>query len=51
MVALGADWGGEWEDPTSYLYDRPFLLVMQKRGSSRPFFVMWVENAELLQRH
>jgi hypothetical protein len=31
-----------------YIFDRPFLLYMKKRGSDRPFFVMWIDNAELL---
>lgn len=30
--------------------DRPFLVYMKKRGDKRPFFVMWVENAELLDK-
>jgi hypothetical protein len=30
------------------IFDRPFLIVMKKRGAERPFFVMWVDNAELL---
>lgn len=29
-------------------FDRPFLLVMKKRSATLPFFVMWVDNAELL---
>jgi len=33
---------------THYVCDRPFLIVMKKRGAERPFFVMWVDNAELL---
>jgi hypothetical protein len=36
------------------IFNRPFLIVMRKRGSStrpgHPFFVMWVDNAELLCR-
>jgi len=31
-------------------FDRPFLVYMQKRGAAHPFFVMWVDNAELLVR-
>jgi len=31
-----------------FVFDRPFLIVMKKRDTERPFFVMWVENAELL---
>jgi len=34
--------------PTHFSLDHPFLLYMQKRGAERPFFVMWVDNAELL---
>jgi hypothetical protein len=29
-------------------FDRPFLLYLKKRSAERPFFVMWVDNAELL---
>ncbi|MGA2068226.1 MAG: hypothetical protein ABSG86_24855 [Thermoguttaceae bacterium] len=36
--------------PTYFVFDRPFLIVVKKRGSERPFFVMWVDNAELLCR-
>jgi hypothetical protein len=31
-------------------FNHPFLIVMKKRGESQPFFVMWVDNAELMQR-
>ena len=33
---------------THFVCDRPFLIVVKKRGAERPFFVMWVDNAELL---
>jgi hypothetical protein len=32
------------------VYDRPFLIVMRQRGHEEPFFMMWVDNAELLVR-
>jgi hypothetical protein len=32
----------------SFNFARPFLVVMRKRGSAQPFFLMWVDNAELL---
>jgi hypothetical protein len=32
----------------SYVFDRPFLLYLKKRGAGRPCFVMWVDNDELL---
>jgi hypothetical protein len=37
-------------DTREFHFDRPFLIVMKKRGAKHPFFAMWVENAELLQR-
>ncbi len=36
--------------PRYFNFDHPFLVYMQKRGAERPFFVMWVDNAELLTR-
>ncbi|MHB0938012.1 MAG: hypothetical protein ACYC6A_16610 [Armatimonadota bacterium] len=32
----------------AFIFNRPFLLIMQKRGAKQPFFVMWVDSAELL---
>ena len=34
--------------PTDFVMDRPFLIYMKKRDADHPFFVMWVDNAELL---
>ncbi len=34
--------------PRYFLFDRPFLIYLKKRGAEHPFFVMWVDNAELL---
>ncbi len=36
--------------PRYFEFNRPFLIYMQKRDAERPFFVMWVDNAELLTR-
>ncbi len=36
--------------PREFLFNRPFLVYMKKRDAQRPFFVMWVDNAELLVR-
>lgn len=43
MVMLAAS-------PRYFTFDRPFLVYLQKRGAEHPFFVMWVDNAELLTR-
>ncbi|MDD4889031.1 MAG: hypothetical protein PHU85_03805 [Phycisphaerae bacterium] len=32
----------------SFRFTRPFLIAMRNRGSTEPYFVMWVDNAELL---
>jgi hypothetical protein len=39
---------GHDDDPNVFYFDGPFLIVLQKRGAKNPFFVMWVDNAELL---
>jgi len=31
-----------------FVFNRSFLLYIKKRGAKHPFFVMWVDNAELL---
>jgi hypothetical protein len=36
-------------DPEDFRLDRPFLLLLRKRDHRLPFFVMWVDNTELLQ--
>jgi len=36
-------------EATNYAFNRPFLLYLKKRDAQQPFFVMWVDNAELLQ--
>src|SRR5262249_35187086 len=33
-----------------FYFRRPFLIYMQERRAQHPFFVMWVDNAELLDR-
>ncbi|MBN2293894.1 MAG: hypothetical protein JXM70_15810 [Pirellulales bacterium] len=35
---------------TFYIFNRPFLLYMKKRDAEMPYFVMWVDNAELLNK-
>ncbi len=34
--------------PVQFVFDRPFLILLKKRGAKEPFFAMWVDNAELL---
>ena len=38
--------------PRHLHFDRPFLICVKKReANATPFFVMWVDNAELMQPH
>ncbi|MBN2209822.1 MAG: hypothetical protein JW709_00355 [Sedimentisphaerales bacterium] len=34
--------------PRYFIFDKPFLVYMKIRSHDKPFFAMWVENAELL---
>lgn len=34
--------------PEHFVFDRPFLVYMKRRGAELPYFAMWVDNAELL---
>ncbi|MCO6045480.1 hypothetical protein NG895_16335 [Aeoliella sp. ICT_H6.2] len=37
------------EQNVDYIADRPFLVVMKRRGEKYPYFVGWFGNAELLE--
>ena len=37
--------------PICYIFNHPFLLYMKMRDANMPYFVMWVENAELLSQY
>ncbi len=38
--------------PVGFRFDRPFLICVQKREpNATPFFLMWVDNAELMKEH
>jgi len=41
---------GVTSTPRCFKFNRPFLVYMKKRDCEQPFFVMWVDNAELLNR-
>lgn len=35
-------------EPRRFVFDRPFLIYLQERQAKQPYFVMWVENPEVL---
>ena len=38
-------------EPRHFYFNRPFLIYVKKRGPDySPFFVMWVDNAELMEK-
>jgi hypothetical protein len=47
----GAFVGGAWNGshPEDFRFNAPYLIVLKNRECTHPFFVMWVDNAELLQ--
>lgn len=36
------------EAPKELIFDKPFLLYMNEKGKNNPYFVMWVENPEIM---
>lgn len=36
--------------PKKMFFDKPFLLLMQRKNAPNPYFVMWVANTELMIR-
>ena len=39
----------EYKPLTAKVYERPFLLMLRESREKPPYFVMWIENAEVLQ--
>ena len=36
--------------PRHFVFDRPFLVWLKQRDGDAPYFALWVENAELMER-
>ncbi|MBI9016400.1 MAG: hypothetical protein JEZ07_03965 [Phycisphaerae bacterium] len=36
--------------PRDFKFNRPFMIYLKKRDGGEPFFAMWVDNAELLNK-
>jgi len=37
-----------FDQPRSFIFDKPFLLCLIEKGAKYPYFVLWVDNDELL---
>jgi hypothetical protein len=40
----------EYPKPRQFIFDKPFLVFLREPPATEPYFAMWVENAELLER-
>jgi hypothetical protein len=38
----------EPEPPRQFVFDKPFLILLERKDAARPYFALWVDNAELL---
>lgn len=45
---LGDDGSGPEPKPRRFIFDQPFLILMMERDSVVPYFVLWVENTDLM---
>jgi len=39
------------KEERKFIFDKPFLIMLRKKGSNLPYFAMWVGNAELLCKY
>lgn len=44
-AALYIDMGISDVEPRIYAFDQPFLIILKRKGESRPYFLYWVENS------
>jgi hypothetical protein len=35
-------------EPINYIFDKPFLIMLQYKDAKQPYFALWVDNSELL---
>jgi hypothetical protein len=49
-AVIESDKKADGGDPVQLHFNRPFLILLKKRGAAQPFFAMWVDNAELLRK-
>jgi hypothetical protein len=36
--------------PRHFIFDQPFLMVLQEKGATTPYLVAWIANAEVMER-
>ena len=45
--SLGAA-AGEPPPPRHLVFDKPFLILLERRDAAQPYFALWVDNPEVL---
>jgi hypothetical protein len=38
-------------EPRKFIFDKPFLVYLKRRSSEVPYFALWVETAEVLEKY
>jgi hypothetical protein len=41
---------GLTEQPRRFVFDKPFLVCLTQKGAKAPYFALWVESAEVLEK-
>jgi hypothetical protein len=39
---------GDRKKPRQFIFDKPFLILLERKGAAQPYFALWVDNPELL---
>ena len=47
-IAFGCGAAAPPKNPRRMVFDKPFLVLLQRAGAKTPYFAMWVDNPEML---
>jgi hypothetical protein len=47
-TAYSVDFGGGSSRPRRFLFDRPFLLTLWKKGAKQPYLAVWIASSDVL---
>jgi len=42
--------GAELDQPRHFVFDKPFLLYLKQKDGNAPYFAIWIETAEMLEK-
>jgi hypothetical protein len=48
VAMVGAKAAGPPPSPRKLIFDRPFLILLERRGAAHPYLALWVDNPEVL---